>query len=507
MDKEYNHINTLKKLSQVRIRVYMYQTIYTTSKLVLRNLVEKSITILDVPIRPHTSVDLFKFKPNLSESQILDALKAPNGTIYNEIRNGSLALVELCLFTLSNTELVPSNILAVNPAFPGAILTLNQEGSFIWISPTKYSIDVGYPLYMKDQVVVLDKASETTSGYLSKEDYSALKQKLGNIRVWQYQDFLSIDASILHISKFENKEMMFSEDRVVSGSAFLVSKDNLEKMPEKKVGFFKKNKIKVNQHIGAQVVLSDIPVGPCRLYFLAILDDKDQLSEYEAAPRIVVNNRINFLDMYDFHLVGSQVVLGDKSFKGSIDSPKIKAQVLAADRIESASFKLSGGTDGFSLMSGPLGESYWGPNPAIGNTPPSHTYPGQLWIYQDELYLRDSKDTRWLSMETLKYVAYLDKEKNQDCYFAYQGMDMGRHNFIVPGMSILSKVVITSKSHSDWKLGVLVNGQQALDLDIKSPQQINELSLDLPKDARVQLYLSGVGIDFPIVECFFRKRV
>lgn len=476
----------------------------TRSELIVRNVVEKTILVLGVRVRPGARVDIFRDHPTTTEWAVVEALKE-GGSLNAEIKLGNIRLEKLSLFTTSNIEVETDHIHTKNDSFDGAILSVDADGILTWMSPTEHSVSAAYPLYNKAGAISVDRASETTSGYLAAEDFALFKQKHQSIRIWQYQDFISYGGNVVHLTAFESGSMLFNEERIISGSAVIID-EATGKPPTFKTGWFSRKDVIATQHSGATVVLNHQPIGKFRVYFLVVLDNRSDVDNFVAPPRAVINARIALLDMLDFNMAGPQTIVGHKDFIGNIKAPVVEAHRIVVDEIAAGSLSMSGGTEGFVMTSGSLGDVHWTSIPAVGMAP-TNTYPGLLWVYDEELYIRSVDNDRWLSVSSFSKTFFIDELVMSDRYF--DTLEKGRKvaDVFIYGDTWLGAVEIMSESRGTYTIALLVDGREISSCAVSGGRLTWKPEVVIEKDTRVSFYVKGRDILNLTVECVFKKSI
>lgn len=373
----------------------MQQINFVRSKCVVKNNSKRAVKLLGRATLPPSgeSCDLFEVIPNLSEILIIDALRQPDGELFQRKQDGQIDIIECDLVIFNNTNVKP---------------VVNVSGVA--------NINVEAPLVLQDGQIKLPKANEYNDGFLSKLDFVDLKRQSFKITVWQYQDFKSLSDITIKLSQFNN--FNFDASAIVNGSAFIVDADAQEEPLYRSSGlarfFGKKDFVKVQSHVKDTVILDGtIPDGKTlRVYFLvsALPQDVTANKVLPAVPDVVRRARIEVIEANTVESGKSSVIAGEKRFinKTVFTSVGIGCEpgdsALAVDGvIKSKQITLTEGAKaGHVLVSNSLGQGEWSAPIISSESAPITDIPGSLWykVPDNSLYYLNAELNRWLSIES-----------------------------------------------------------------------------------------------------------
>lgn len=507
---------------------------FASPKLVIKNISNKSITVLNnITLKPKQEVDVFQYFADISESTVIDALRAPKGQLYVEhVIRENIEIKECSLVTFEALTVTDDKLNAVNSGKPGQVLSINNNGQFEWVYRSESGImNLDPPLLRAGEKISLPKADELTNGYLSKEDFRLFKGRSKGFRIWQFQD-VRIPKSPIKLDAFENGNgLQFDKNYIVNHSAVIVDRNNLEKPPfvygsKLKSIFGISEEIKVHQHIGDTILLDRDPPADkeCRVYFLVVLPENVDIPiDYVQPPRFVRNERIDLMDIIDIDTGGAKQIRGTKNFKNNIlvsesigirtENPEFPLDVNGRGKLSSLQL-VDGASSHYVLLSNSIGEASWSPSPVVSYVPPNNCYAGQLWLKtpEYELYVFDGVRKKWLSTDS-----YSVKGGNNStiCSNAYaktvDNLSTDISGCVLPYDATLVEITASSEYNQSWVAELHVSNsliEGAILPVINKDRGIGrELNVDLHAGDKVQLFVNGENISMPRIEAIFRKRV
>lgn len=497
------------------------------SKLVLKNLKSKRVMVFGhIPIKPFATIDVFTADPALSESDVIDNLKPPSGDLYKKINHQRVVdLIECKLYGLSNTEVSTENLDAYGEPGMDKFLSTDEEGQLTWTYVDAESkMNVASPLYKEDGELKIQKASPTSNGFLSKDDWLLFKGKSTGFRIWQYQNFES-PRNVLKITQFENgTDFPFNPGYIVDGSAIIVQAKDLESRPSTKGKiaslFSKGEEVKVEQHVGDQVMLNNEPGVKCRVYFLVALPASVEIpQDYEQPPRIVRRERIEYIDAIDMDYGGSKTVRGNKTFEDKIEikkTLKVDGKVEIDNELDTKSIKVSEEPALYhTLMSNAVGDGKWSASPIVSSHPPPNAYAGQLWVKvpEYEMFVWDGERLKWLSTSSsVEISGGLNTTTASNVYVkGYDNVSMDVNASVLPFDATLVYLSASGEVKQHWKAEVHADGELVGDaiLHIVNNDRayVDRLNVDFDAGSKVQLFVSGDRISMPKVKAIFRRRL
>jgi hypothetical protein len=511
---------------------------FVSPKLVVKNRSKKSVNLLGiVPIKPGQVVDLFKVSPNLSESTVIDALRAPTGQLYREVHvSRNVAILQCVLTSFHGYKLGPDQLNIDGAGEAGQVISAStEEGEFTWSFHNEEDrLSLEPPLTKEGDYISLPKANSNTNGYLAKEDWLLFKGKSQGIRIWQYQDFAGPVKSVLAISSFENGSsvgtLAFNEDYIVDGSAVAVDLNRPDRFPLANASIFarwdRNNQISVQQHLGKTVLLDQKPDASMgvRVYFLVVLPHTvDVPADYEAPSKFIRDQRIELMDSIDIDVIGSKIVRGQKAFTNSVtvnqslgvnvDSPSAELDVNG--KIKGSSLQITDSpSQNYTLISNGLGEASWGASPAVAPIPPHNYYPGQLWVRVPdyETFIYDGSRGKWLSIHSIEVTGAKNSTSCENTYLhILDNIPSNVNSTVLPYDATLVSLVASSETLQNWTAEIHLNGssvEKAL-LPIMSSDRSynNNLNVDFRAGDKIQLFVSGRDISMPHIKAIFRKKV
>ena len=335
---------------------------------VIRNITSsKTVRILQVPIKPGQTVDLYRalnVPIELFEFQIIKALEKPYGDLYVEQEiKGSIQILVLDLITFSYSKVAPANIIATNSWFPGARLEPISEDEFEWVPKTT----VEGPLELSvDNVISLPPATGVQDGYLTKEDWLRFNASVkGALRIWQYQDFAAPAGGSVALSAFENGSgAAFNSSYIIDDTATVVLTSDSAKPPTTTLTFpgsiLPGNRVTVSSHIGTTVVFNSSPDASLnvRVFYLISLPATVALpNDYQEDPEFLNDSSLDYLDDLYVNKNLDESIYGVKTFEGSVvlnsglkfTTSPVAGYFLKSDALGNASWAAvaGGGGDGY----------------------------------------------------------------------------------------------------------------------------------------------------------------
>ena len=492
------------------------------------NISNKTLTLLDnIRLKRGDRVDVFKYSPSISESAVVDALRAPHGEFYIEAFVRKTIKIEKCvLMTFEALPISEKNLDLINTGKPGQVLSLNENGKFEWVFRGDVGrLDAHPPLIKNGETLAIPPADAFTNGYLSKEDWLLFKGKSKGIRIWQYQDFSSVDEA-LKLSRFENGiGNVFDKNYIINSSAVIVQKANLETAPKIDQGLLKNtfgaSDVYVTQHEADVVMLNRSPKSnlECRVYFLVILPENVDLPKnYEQPPRFVRNARIELADAIDIDTGGSKSVKGEKTFDDPIYA-KSGLSVVAGMSVEGgfstdAIQVTKGAAHNYVLAGNGVGNAEWSTVPYVGSLPPHNFYDGQLWVKapEYEVFVHDGSRKKWRGVETFDFSGSTNTTSANKIYLnALDNIPSNICGLVLDYDAVLVGLVASSEVKSSWVAEVHVN--HSLVKDAVLPIVNNDrgysstLNVDFRAGDKIQLFANGESISMPYIKAIFRKRV
>lgn len=368
---------------------------FIKSRCVVRNNARKAVKVLGrATIPPSEACNLFDVIPNLSEILIVDALRMPDGELYQKSVEGQIEIVECDLVVFNNTNVVP----------------------VVQIHKAAEEVRVDAPLYLENGNIKINKVNEYNDGFLSKLDFLDLKRQSFKVTVWQYQDFSNITDITLKIDQFNN--FNFDANAIVNGSAFVVSAAAQDELVHR--GNFwskllkKTQAVKVANHLKDTVILDgSVPTNTTlRVYFLvsALPQEVSANKVLPKVPDIVRRGRIELIEANTVESGKSSVIAGEKRFVNTTVFSKVgvgcepdNCSLTVAGGIKTDGLTLSAKAQaGLFLQTNSLGQGSWAPVVVTGHDPPNISMPGSLWCKSPEnlLYFFDTQIQRWVSSDS-----------------------------------------------------------------------------------------------------------
>lgn len=462
------------------------------------------------------SVDLFKAIPSLSESRLIDALRAPLGELYIfAVLQKKIAIHDFKLASFDNVFIDAEHISSKNAPERGTVLSYDGSGLFWSRSSGGGYFEADAPLVRDGDTLRLDRAGPHTSGYLSKEDWLAFSNITTGFRVWQYCDLPSDPGVKCKITSFSSVDIPFSESSIVNGSAVIVNSDTLlapgRNFWNKVSG---KKPVSVIQHIGNDVVLSSAPdkSEPCRLYFLVCLPPGMDIPEkYNGAPAYVRKVRADYFDFIDLNSSRTEIIKGKKTFKSDVtfeSNQSISGKLSVGEVISAHSIILKDSPQAnYTLTSSAMGSGSWQPNPLVSSGPPLNCYDGQLWVSSNnfELFVYDGVRGCWVGVAERPVSAW----SPQLLSHGYLGVSGGSTSDILPYRAVLVGLVASSGKGVPWTAEVHVNGVAiagaAVGVGEDGRGYRMNLNVEFSAGDQLQFFVNGHMVDKPKIEAIFRK--
>lgn len=483
----------------------------------VRNTKTKTVSALGIGIPPGGKIaDLFQSSPSLSESTVLDALRAPNGELHTKLYvTGELQLIECSLVSRSNPVVEADDLKTSNEPLPGHSLAVSEAGELFWRPDNHSGISVDSPLLQNGNEISMPAASAEHSGYLTSKDWQMFRGRAVGNRIWQYQDFSGPVERVLHISDFQNgRDTVSNIGQIIDGSAFLMKRDTERQATS---GSLFSTRVEVLRHIGTRVELSARPKPSqhCRLWFLVTVSEEirvEKIENHKEPPKLVRENRSRFTDHLDVQLGGQKLVLGAHEFQNEI---KINDRLtvgsgIAADHISTSSFQLSADTGHhYALVGDMMGQGSWQPNPFVGAEPPHNPYDGQAWIclldYRSYIYHGESE--QWLG-EIVRITGSLAKQSVANTYMAQDGISMMSNSEYLDGRWILTAIQATGEGPATWQAQVHISGVLVPEatLLVSNADSAHRSDLLIPvSDGKIQLFAAGSYVSLPKITATFRR--
>lgn len=484
------------------------------SQFVVKNITpNKAVRLLNiVSLQQGEQIDLLD-QAGVSESQLLEALRSPNGSLFKQIRLGQIKILHCNLITLQNLPIQISDLVLNNSPKDGQILSY-ADGKLNWVEniagePAE-KITVAEPLHKDGPSIWLDRASATNSGYLAKDDWLLFSGRHTGQRVWQYQDFKSDGSSYLFkLNKLNGQSIQFNIDYLVPNSAIVV--DQLGKSLYSKKGFFNKcrtNLISVVRHIGDQVEIDKSPLfgQTIRVYFLINVPAGIGNIEYVSVPKQVRNERIELTNSTDIDCSSGQKISGDKIFLNDV---QINKDLNTSNTITGKLSVRNDPGNHYLLGSNSVGDGAWVRSPYVADTaPPSH-YDGQIWVRtpEYEIYVYDAIRKKWLSAgEQIIISGNLQAVQKTNEYITCLGATT------LPYDCTLVSMLAQADNSAGWSAQVHIRNQHIVGAEIEinpttNYAYSNSLNINFEAGQRVRLYCSGINIDNPTISVIFKKTI
>jgi hypothetical protein len=351
------------------------QNLWYKPRLIIRNISTSDITVLGrVNLRPGQRVDAFKIFPpgDLTEDMVITELFADSGDLHREVvKKRTLVVDELDLPSFHFSVNNPTNFETSNAYFPGAILTIDDDGKLLWAAAK-------LPLKVEDGYLELPQATPFQDGFLSKEDYVAFAGQVLNgvgIRIWQYQDFAAGVGGSLTLSDFQNgSSVAFNDSWIKNGTAQIVLQNDHTSPPTSTISipgkWLPSSRVFVSSHVGANVILNQAPHSSqaVRIYYQVDLPPAQGLpAGYEEDPEFANDITLKFLDDNYVNQNQDESVYGSKTWE---DAARFNANVgIGKDAeypldvlgtIQTTGFRMpTGAVDGYILTSDADGVGSW----------------------------------------------------------------------------------------------------------------------------------------------------
>lgn len=474
-------------------------------KFVVKNSSNTDVRVLNgATIKKQTTVDLFKIIKSLPEATVIDALREPEGTLYRELYiTQNLELVDFELISFSNNDIeshrvVPTTVIeAAVPVLP--------------------------PLINKDGKLTLPKASKESSGYISKEDWLIFSNNGKQTRVWQYQDFPHPSGKELILNQFENGEEPFNPDRIIDGSAVVVSMEQPDRFLYGGSVFnkwLKKEQVLVCSHIGSQIRLNTDNSQNCRVWFLVFAPNDTNFDKYIPAPKIVHDARIELINTADVDGAGTHRLPGGKVFVNDIfvknkigigiQSPEANLDVAGSVRAQKLLLP-EAASQGHVLTSDNLGQATWAPLFECLPNPPANPRNSQMWakMPDGELFLYDEKNKYWLGTSTIQLSGSKNLASFNGGYLnGIDGVPTSHSSLVLPFDAILFLGSASSQNQSSWTAEIHsdmkeVNGGMINCVNGRA-SMINS-GVVYRANSQISIYVRGSQISMPSVTVLFKR--
>lgn len=500
---------------------------FETPVLLVKNNTNKAINVLEkTVILPGKTVDIFKLNPGLSESQVIDALRSPNGELYKEVvERGNLVILDLKLLTFTGNTLSLDNF--PSSGSKGQVVTLDKDGNLVWeFANTANTLDVRSPLVKNSHVLSLPKADSQTSGYLSREDWAIFRGQSKSVRIWQVQEFEPSATHTINLNAFEsNLGIPFNESYIINNSAVISNIHNKHIFKNRGLfGLGASDPVKILRHQGSVIILDHPPSEKFKIYFLITLPEGlDVPNEYADPPKSIRDQRIELINYLNNDMVSSKLINGNKTFVNQVlikqglgincDDPQSALDVRGAIKTEGFNLAFNS-NNGYVLTSNAMGDGSWQPNPSVNAYPPVAPYDGQLWINSTDytLFVFDGNRKKWLAVESFVINGGVNSAEAEREYFSLTDNIYSENNaFVLPYDATLTGITYSSPSLGNCFVEVHLNNSlvESAFLAINSSNKgyVNNLNVDFKEGDKIQLFLNGQNIKWPLVKVLFRKRL
>lgn len=528
---------------------------FYTPCLVVENITSnKDVTVMDkISIGPGECIDVFKavVRYSIPEDEILYHLSIPYGDLYNEVViKKSLRILYMELPGAHYSIVHPFNLSVGDecPAVPGSWPVAVDDNDFKWITPR-------YPLEIENCELVIPPASSTQDGYLTKEDYQLFYSSIGDLCIWQYQDFAAPAASSLTITAFENGTgLAFDSSLIQNGTASIVLTSDTEQPPTSTTSvpakYLPGSRVEVSSHIGTTVVLNQAPAAslPVRVYFQVCLPPGTKHpSGYIEDPNFVNERELDYLDDFLVNQAGDETIYDVKTFDSqaiftnSIQIPlnPYDGYILTSDASGNATWlpnaggasagdhgSLSGLGDDDHLQYGLLaGDSSrntvtgtynftdgYLTAPVSSVAPTFNLVEGSLTVVDGILYVYDSARAKWLSQLNITTSAARTSNNATNIYLrGPDGVATNIAPFVLPWDATLVAMTASARDSNTWTAEVRVGGTlvtgASLSIVASTTATNSTLNVDFSAGDGVQTYLNGSGIRQPRVNLVFARRI
>jgi len=506
-----------------------------------------------ISIGPGEICDIFKtvVRYGIPEDEILYHLSIPYGDLYNEVViKKSLRILYMELPGAHYSIVHPHNLFVGDecPLVPGAWPVAADDESFKWVTPR-------HPLEIEDCELVIPPASSTSDGYLTKEDYALFYSSIGDLCIWQYQDFAAPVGTALTLTAFENGTgLPFDSSLITSSTASAVLTSDTEKPPTSTTSipgkYLPSSRVEVTSHIGSTIVLNQAPAAalPIRIYYQVCLPAGTKPpSQYVEDPNFVNEREVDFLDDFFINQAGDETIYDVKTF---VDQPIFEDSIqIPLDP-----------TDGYILTSDGLGNATWQPNagsaaagdhgslsglqdddhqqyglldgdaarnavtgtydftdgyltaPVSSVAPTDNLVEGGMTVVEGTLYVYDSTRAKWLSQTNVTTSA--GRSRNNVANIYLYGPDSTPTNiapFILPWDATLIAITASGRDADTWIAEVRVNETlvtgASLSIAASTTAVDATMNVDFNAGDGVQTFLSGTGVRQPRVNLVFAKRI
>lgn len=488
-----------------------------TPSLKIRNTREKAVTVFkSVSIPPLSTIDIFKYQPNIKEEMILAELSPPKGSLYNKVSNGDIIIEDMVLLSMANSRVGLDNIITVTDHGQDKYLTTNNSDELIWkYVDQKSRLTASYPISIENDNVSIVKAGPQTHGYLSREDWKTFKGISTGYRLWASQDFDLSDSSTLKITNFGNLDIPFNKDWIVDGSAILLDGEK-NKVANIRLGWFSSEKIEVAHHLGQSVILDGLMTGKSRLFFLVSLPYEMKLPEnYLPPPKIVKKLRSEYFNAIDIEYGKNKDIKGDKNFKGTLEAKRLGVGkestpdylIDSAGPIRASSITLEKeASQHLALVSDHLGRASWKPVPEVSKIPPKMPYSGQLWVreFDSAMFVFNGEREKWLGFNEFIHTEQSNKPAMSNSYF-----NENLTSLVLPYDATLVGIVAGAEHGDSWSVEVhkekyFVEGAS---LYVQGDTAGNHnFNIDFNAGDKLKVFLNGERVSLPTVHLIFKQN-
>lgn len=331
---------------------------YYTPSVIIENISNKVVDIVGLyRLKPGERVDLYiALDPTTDiEDAVLRGLIKPYGDLYREaVLKQTIRFHRILLPSFYYSIVIPDNIVASNDPQLGYVPSYSSGEGFTWVDPAGIA-NVLPPLLLSGGFISIPKASATTDGYLSKEDWLRFNASVKpSQKIWQYQDFVAPVSASLTLTAFQNGTgLAFNSSYIVDSTAQIVLTADTSRPPTTTTSipakFLPGNRVSVDSHIGTTVILNQTPHSSlnCRVFYLISLPATIALpTDYQEDPEFLNDASNDYLDENYVNQNQDESIYGIKTFENNV--------------ILNGGFKFTtGATDGYVLTSDAVGNGSW----------------------------------------------------------------------------------------------------------------------------------------------------